>query len=299
MQSMRARLIYEIYRSFGSPFAASKPLERQRAAFEKQGRRAKMPAGVDMRSASIGPMHAEWLRPGDIEAGAAILYLHGGSYTMGSCTTHRALAARIAAAARVPALIIEYRLAPENPFPAALTDTKNAFGWLLHQGIDARRIAVAGDSAGGGLALALAVGLRDQGLALPRAIVCISPWLDLTLSGETMTTCAEADPLLNWNTSVLHARRYVGQQDPREPLLSPLFADLHGLPPLLIQVGQHEVLRSDSERLAARARQAGLEAKLEIWPGMWHVWHAWAGSVPEARRAIRRIGEFVREQLGT
>jgi epsilon-lactone hydrolase len=298
VQSIRSRLIYEFYQSFGSPFAATKPLELQRAAFEKQGRRAKMPEGVDMSSASIGSMHAEWLRPEDSQVEAAILYLHGGSYTMGSCRTHRALAARIAAAARAPALIINYRLAPENPFPAALTDTKNAYGWLLHQGIDPRRIVVVGDSAGGGLALALAVGLRDQGLALPRAIVCISPWGDLTLSGETMTTCAEADPLLSWNTSVLHARRYVGEHDPREPFISPLFADLGGLPPLLIQVGQHEVLRSDSQRLAARAREAGVEVKLEVWPGMWHVWHAWAGSVPEAGRAIRRIGEFVCARVG-
>ena len=296
MQSIRSRLIYEFYQSFGSPFAATKPLELQRAALETQGRRAKMPAGVDVRSASIGPMHAEWLRPDDREAESAILYLHGGSYTMGSCSTHRALAARIAAAAQTRTLIINYRLAPEDPFPAALTDTKNAYGWLLHQGIDARKIAVAGDSAGGGLALALAVGLRDQGLALPRAVVCISPWVDLTLSGETMTTCAEADPLLSWKSSVLHARRYVGQHDPTEPLISPLFADLGGLPPLHIQVGQHDVLRSDSERLAARAREVGVKVKLEVWPGMWH---AWADSVPEARRAIKRIGEFVRERVET
>lgn len=299
MPSLRARLIYEFYQSFGSPFEATKPLEQQRAALERQGRHAKMPREVDVQQTSIGPMYAEWLRPDEAQADRAILYLHGGSYTMGSCNTHRALAARIAAAAHVPTLIINYQLAPENPFPAGLADTKNAYGWLLHQGIEADKIAVVGDSAGGGLALALAVGLRDQGLALPRAIVCISPWFDLTLSGETMTTCAEADPLLGWKTSVLHARRYVGPHDPREPLISPVFAEPRGLPPLLIQVGQHEVLRSDSERLAARARQAGVEVRLEVWPGMWHVWHAWAGWVPEAGRAIKRIGEFVRERIGT
>ena len=298
MQSIRSHLIYEFYQSFGSPFAATRPLETQRAALERHGRRLRMPRQVDVRPAPIGPMYAEWSRPDDAHADQAILYLHGGSYTMGSCITHRALAARIAAAAKAPTLTINYRLAPENPFPAALADTKNAYGWMLHLGIDARKIVVVGDSAGGGLALALAVGLRDQGLALPRALVCISPWLDLTLSGETMTTCAEADPLLSWKTSVLHARRYVGPHDPREPLISPLFADPRGLPPLLIQVGQHEVLRSDSERMALRARQAGVETRLEVWPGMWHVWHAWAGTVPEARRAIELVGRFIGERLG-
>jgi len=298
MQSLRGRLAYEFLRLAGSPFDRSTPLEDQRAYLERQGRRVPVSREVKVQSTSIGPTHAEWLRPREARRDAALLYLHGGGYTMGSCNTHRALVARIAAAAGVSALLIDYRLAPEHPFPAALTDAKNAYGWLVHRGLEAGRIAVIGDSAGGGLAAALAVGLRDQGQPLPGALVCMSPWLDLTMSGETMKTCARADPLITWETSVLNARRYVGDHHPKEPLISPLFANPAGLPDMYIQVGQHEVLRSDSERFATSARQAGVNVRFEVWPGMWHVWHAWAPWVPEAGRAIRLIGGFVRERLG-
>jgi len=298
MESIRGRLVYEGLRLLGSPFDRSTPLEKQRAYLERQGRRVRVPREVKVQTTSIGPIHAEWLRPRGARPDAALLYLHGGGYTMGSCNTHRAMVGRIAAAANVNALLIDYRLAPENPFPAALTDAKNAYGWLLHQGLEAGSIAVGGDSAGGGLAVALAVGLRDQGQPVPAALICISPWLDLTASGESMKTRAHTDPLITWEASVLNARRYVADHHPKEPLISPLFADPAGLPGMYIQVGQHEVLRSDSDRFVRAARQAGVEVRFEIWPGMWHVWHAWAPFVPEASRAIRLIGDFVRERLG-
>jgi monoterpene epsilon-lactone hydrolase len=299
MPSIRGRLIYEFLRLLGSSFDRKTPLQTDRENMERQGQRARMPPGVHVEATAIGPMHAEWLRPGEARPDEALLYLHGGGYTMGSCNTHRALVARIASAANVSALLIDYRLAPENPFPAALTDAKNAYGWLLRQGLPANRIAVVGDSAGGGLTVALAVSLRDQAGPLPRALICMSPWLDLTNSGETMRTCAQTDPLITWESSVLHARHYVGDHHPKEPLISPLFANPAGLPSMYIQVGQHEVLRSDSERFVRAARQAGVQVRFEIWPGMWHVWQALAPWLPEASRAIQLIGDFAREQLGT
>ncbi len=156
---------------------------------------------------------------------------------------------------------------------------------------------IAGDSSGGGLAVAVSVALRDEKVLLPVGIVCISPWADLTLSGESISICSQTDPLLNRETSLLHAGRYAGQHDPESPLISPVFADFRIFPPLPIQVGEYEILRSDSVRLSENARQAGVDAALEIWDGMWHVWHVFAGLVPESQRAIERIGSFIDKRM--
>lgn len=293
MQSLRSRAIYQFYKRFGSPFDINTPLTQQRANLERQGKFSIMPSKVDVQPVSVGEMVAEWLRPFGTRDDREILYLHGGGYTMGSCNTHRALVARIALAGQAPALLINYRLAPEYPFPAALEDAIAAYQWLLDRGVAANRIVFAGDSSGGGLAIAVAVALRDQEEQLPAGIVCISPWADLTLSGETISTCSTTDPLISRETSEYHASRYVGQQDPKMPLISPVFADLSEFPPMLIQVGEHEILRSDSSRLSKNARRAGVDVTLEVWDGMWHVWHAFAGLVPESQRAIERIGAFI------
>jgi len=281
----------------GSPFDANLPLARQRENIERQSRFAMMPANIEVRPVSIGGMYAEKISHHQASNPGAILYLHGGGYTMGSCHTHRALAARVSAASRTPVFLINYRLAPEHPFPGALEDADCAFHYLLEQGLEASKTIIAGDSSGGGLAVALTLLLRDRQEPLPAGIVCISPWLDLTLSGETILSCAETDPLISRETSLFHAGCYVGQHDPRSPLISPVFADLSSFPPMLIQVGEHEILRSDSLRLAEKARQAGVDMTLEVWEGMWHVWHAYGGLIPEAQRAIDRIGAFVEEQL--
>ncbi len=256
-----------------------------------------MPSKVDVHPFYLGEMYAEWVEPRGVRKDRAILYLHGGGYTMGSCNTHRPPASRVAIASQAPALLVDYRLAPKNPFPAALEDAKAAYQWLQDQGIEARRIVIAGDSSGGGLAVAVSIALRDEKVSLPVGIVCISPWADLTLSGETISTCSQTDPLLSRETSLLHARWYAGQHDPKSPLISPVFADFSKLPPLLIQVGEYEILRSDSVRLSENARQAGVDATLEIWDGMWHVWHVFAGLMPESQRAIERIGSFIHTRM--
>jgi len=298
MSSISSRIIYWAYRLTGSPFKPNTPLVKQRANMERQARFVKIPSGVDIQPVTIGSLPAEWIRPTGEPLDGAVLYLHGGGYTMGSIRTHRALAAQIAIASQTPILIVDYRLAPENPFPAALEDAVQAYRYLLEGGIPTEKIILAGDSAGGGLAVAATLSLRDGGEPLPGGIVCISAWLDLTMSGESVSTCARADPLISLEASRWHAGMYAGGRDPGAPLLSPVFADLAGFPPLLIQVGEHEILRSDSQRLAEKARGAGVPVELEVWDGMFHVWHMAAGYLPEADQAIARIGEFIKVRVG-
>ena len=226
-----------------------------------------------------------------------ILYLHGGCYATGSVETHRDLITRLSIAASMRVLGLNYRLAPTHPFPAAVEDAAAAYRWLLNRGIAPTRIALVGDSAGAGLALATTIVMRDEGLPLPGAIACVSPWVDLAVTGDSMRTKAVEDPLVNHAMLLGWGKSYLGDHDPRTPLASPLYADLHGIPPTLIQVGSAEVLLDDATRLADRASAAGVDATLEVWPEMIHVWHSFAAILPEARDAIARIGTFVRGHL--
>lgn len=236
---------------------------------------------------------AEWITP-PVYDERIILYLHGGAYSVGSCASHRGIVAHIAKASRARVLLPEYRLAPEHPFPAALDDAVAAYRALLDDGVQPGSMVVAGDSAGGGLTLSTLVTLRDQGNPLPAAAVLLSPWTDLAATGETLQSCAAKDPWLRSDRVASTAAQYCGNVDATDPRVSPLYADLHGLPPLLIQVGDHEILLSDSTRLARRAREAGVDVTLEVWEGMWHVWHILVRLVPESQQAIDRIGRFVR-----
>jgi len=269
-------------------------IAEMRAGYERMTADAPVPEGFAFEPTRVGAVPAEWVRPADARADAAVLYLHGGGYVLGSPRTHRGLVARVAAACGAPALALDYRLAPEHPFPAAVDDAVAAYRDLLASGIAPGRLAIAGDSAGGGLAVATLIALRDAGAALPAAGVGLSPWVDLALAGDSMTTRAEADPMVGRALLAKMADAYLQGADPRTPLATPLAADLGGLPPLLLQVGGREVLRDDATRLAARARAAGVDVTLEHWEEMIHVWHAFAPLVPEADEAIARIGAFVR-----
>jgi acetyl esterase/lipase len=288
------------------------PLAEARAAYDKQAKLFRL--GDDVRVepvAGIGPaaVAAEWLwsegsdgsqgADGPPADGPTVLYLHGGAYVMGSLTSHRDIAARLAAASGGRALHLDYRLAPEHPFPAALDDAEAAYRWLLEGGgpsgaTGAGRIVLAGDSAGGGLALALLVRLRDGGTPLPAGAVCFSPWTDLEGLGESMTTRAAADPTIRRESLLIAAGQYLAGADPRTPTAAPLWADLAGLPPLLLQVGGSEVMLDDSRRLAARAREAGVAVELDVWPLMFHGWQLYARLLPEGREAIARAAAFVR-----
>lgn len=244
---------------------------------------------------TIGEMKAEWLTAPGADPSRAILYLHGGGYVIGSIETHRALAARLSQASGSRVLLIDYRLAPEHPHPAAVEDSVAAYRWLLDKGISPAKIALAGDSAGGGLTAAALVAIKDAGLKMPAAGVCISPWVDMEGIGESMTSKAGEDPLVQKEGLVQMATAYLSGQDPKTPLAAPIYADLHGLPPLLIQVGTAETLLSDATRLADRARAAGVDVTLRPWDNMVHVWHLFASALDEGQKGIEEAGQFVRK----
>lgn len=292
MPSLRARLVRPWIR-----LAIRRRLQRAteiaplRRQLDRLSLLRAVPRSVRREAAAIEPIPAEWFLPP--RPAGTMLYLHGGGYHFGSIRLYRELAARLALACGARVLLPEYRLAPEHPFPAAVDDALLVYRRLLADGHAPGRIVVAGDSAGGGLSLALALALRDADEPLPAALVCLSPWTDLTCTGETMTTCADLDAMLPADVVRHFAASYAAGQDVHNPLISPLHGDLAGLPPLLVQVGTDEVLLSDSLRLAEKARAAGATLQLDVWPEMWHVWHLFASAVPEARQAIDAIGQFV------
>jgi acetyl esterase/lipase len=254
--------------------------------------------GVTVEPREVAGLNAESLLPVRAPADRLLLYLHGGAYLMGGCATHRQMVSHIARASGVRTLLPEYRLAPEHPFPAAIDDAVRLYRSLLHAGMAARNIVIAGDSAGGGLAMATLLSLRDAGEPLPAAACLISPWLDLTGGGDSMTERAAHDPWFRPEDMPVIARYYCRDDQVRHPLVSPVFANLEGLPPLFVQVGEDEILLSDSTRIADNVRQAGGQVSLEVWPGMWHVFQAFVHYVPEARKAVANIGSYVRNVLG-
>jgi len=249
-------------------------IAERRAQYERAERVFPIPSSVKVERVLAPPVIGELLTAPGVRDDAAVLYLHGGGYVIGSSRSHRHLAAAIGDAAKTRVLLPNYRLAPEHPFPAAVEDAVEAYRWLLDRMLIApERIVIAGDSAGGGLTVATLLALRDAYLPLPAAGVCISPWVDLTCSGSTYVTRADADPIVTREGVAAMATAYLGSADAKDPLASPLFADLQGLPPLLIHVGDDEVLLDDSVQLAERARKAGVDATLDVWPKMVHVWH--------------------------
>jgi len=252
-------------------------------------------ADVKCEKVNAGGVDAEWVCAPNAANDRYVLYVHGGGYVIGSVRSHRDLMARISRAAQAKVLGLNYRLAPEHPFPAAVDDAVAGYKWLLAQGAKPSRIAIAGDSAGGGLAAATLVAIKDQKLPTPGAGVMLSPWVDMEGLGESMTTRSKADPAVQKEGLLGMAQAYLQGKDPRNPLAAPLYADLKGLPPLLIQVGDAETLLDDSNRLAARAKSAGVSTKLEVWPEMIHVWQLFASFLPEGQQAIDGIGKFIIE----
>ena len=258
-----------------------------------------LPADLTTEPVTAGGVPAEWVAAPGAAADRVVLYLHGGAYVLGSVNTHRDLAGRISRAAGARVLNVDYRLAPEHPHPAAVDDATAAYRWLLEADYAAGNLAVAGDSAGGGLTVATLVALRDGKPPLPAAGVCLSPWVDLEGTGESMTTRAAVDPMVQKDPLVRMAKLYLDGQHPRTPLASPLYADLVGLPPLYIQVGTAETLLDDSTRLAERARKAGVDVTLELWDDMIHVFQAFAMILPEGQQAVDKIGHYLRARWST
>jgi len=276
------------------PPSDSLTVAERRAQYERAEKAFPTPPEVKVERVSAPVAPAEWLRPPGAAAGRVVLYLHGGGYVIGSPRSHRHLAAAVAVAGQASALLLDYRLAPEHPYPAAVDDATAAYRWRLDQGIAPGHIVIGGDSAGGGLTVATLLALRDARLPLPAGGVCISPWVDLTFSGASYRTRAAVDPIVTRPGIDEMARAYLGATAARAPLASPLFADLRGLPPLLIHVGSDEVLLDDAVQLADRAKAAGVDATLEVWDRMVHVWHWFLPMLDEAQSAVDGIGRFIR-----
>lgn len=297
MASPELQQVLELVRS--QPIHENPNWQELRTSFEAGASLLQPPADVQRESVSANGVPAQWLTAPGADPRRAVLYLHGGGYVIGSINSHRDLGSRISAAAGARVLMIDDRLAPENPFPAAVDDATHAYRFLLASGVDARGTVIAGDSAGGGLTVATLVNLRDLGVRLPAAGVCLSPWVDMEGLGDAMTSRDAQDPMVHRPQLLETAAAYLNGADPRHPLASPLHADLTGLPPLLIQVGTAETLFDDSTRLASAARNAGVEVTLEPWEEMFHVFQVFAVLLPEAQQAIDRIGAFVRERTAT
>lgn len=276
----------------------NKPLDQLRIKLLRDTQFLKPPKDVEITTVYADGVSAEWLIPAGATPEKVMIYLHGGGYVMGSPATHRSIVARLAKACGIRALSIDYRLAPEHPFPAALEDSLTAYQWVIDQGVSPKNILIAGDSAGAGLTLATLLSLRDKNEPLPAMALCISPWTDLTLTGSSLATNAKIDPYVSHDLLKLGAH-YVAESEAQLPLISPLYADLKGLPPLLIHAGTDEVLLSDSTRLAEAARNAGVKVTIKIWERMWHDFHLWAPYVPEANQAIEEIREFVKNHWET
>ncbi len=299
MPSVRARAFHRIirhHRLFGEDGA---DIETLRARIVRNAPPLWPWSGVHVGPRRGAGVEGEWLVPKRAAADQVLLYIHGGGWFMGSPKTHRALVAALARAARVRAFSLDYRLAPEHPYPAALDDCVAAYEWLLEGGVRPERVVVGGDSAGGNLALALMLRLRAAGTPLPAGAVLLSPITDLALTGASHTTHKAEDPYFAHVELGPTIAQYVGAADRTSPYLSPLRADLGGLPPMLIHAGDHEVLLDDAVRLGERAAVAGVEVHTVVWPGMMHVFQTLAPYVPEARTANREIGEFIRSRMGS
>jgi monoterpene epsilon-lactone hydrolase len=254
------------------------------------------PPDVKQEPVVAAGVPAFWFTPSGAPSDRAILYLHGGGYVMGSVATHRSLIGRLARASGLRCLALDYRLAPEHPFPAGIDDACAAHRWLLAQGIPAAGIAIAGDSAGGGLTLATIVALRAAGDPLPAAAVCLSPLADLEQTGASSQGGID-DPMVSRVGTEVMAQAYLQGHDRRDPRASPIHADYHGFPPLLIQVGTREILLDDAKRVAERARAAGVPVELELGEGLTHVWPLHP-HLPESATAVASIARFVRARLG-
>lgn len=241
----------------------------------------------------------QMLTPPGADADRVIVYVHGGGYVFGSLVSHGGVVGELARASACRALQVDYRLAPEHPFPAAVEDACAAYRYLVANGTAPEKITIMGDSAGGGLAIATIVALRDAGDTGPGAVVCLSPWVDLEGTGDSVTSRADRDPMVD--PEMLHgiAATYLAGADPKSPAASPIHANLNGLPPLLIQVGEREILFSDAEALATKAKIAGADVTFEEWPEMIHVWHLFYPMLTEGRDAIKRVGEFVQEKTAS
>lgn len=298
MISLRAKLMCLMVKYWLSPnLNSSMSLDGKRHFLEKLAKKSKLPKSTQTEKICTGSVNAEWISVGKTPNDSAILYFHGGGFVMGSINTHRELAAKLSEAANTRVLLFDYRLAPENPFPAALEDSISVYKWLISEGFSPEKIVFGGDSAGGGLVISTLLALKNTKEPLPAASFCISPWTDLHQSGGSFESRKNVDPLINPIVSKAMITDYAGEADLKEPLISPIFGDLRDLPPMRIHVGTDEVLYDDAVRLHDLAIKANVDCSIFVGEKMFHVWHSFAAIMPEARNAIKDLGEFARYHL--
>ncbi|QLC22735.1 alpha/beta hydrolase [Parasphingopyxis sp. CP4] len=271
-------------------------VEEQRAGMEALAGSFPLPEGAQQRAETIAGVPCEWQSVEGAKDDAVLLYFHGGGYVIGSVNTHRGLVSGFSGATGITGLSVDYRLAPEHPFPAAVEDAVAVYHALLEQGRDPAKIAIGGDSAGGGLSLALLLAARERGLPQPACAALLSPWSDLRIVAKAYESRKESDPMVRKDGISAMAAHYLGDTDPSNPLASPILADLAGLAPMIIHVGDREVLLDDSVDLAARAEEAGVDVTLKVWPDMIHVFQAFYPMVEEARQSIAEMGAFIAEK---
>lgn len=272
-------------------------LEESRREWLESASDDPVPEGTNVEVVELAGVQCEWVQHPESPGVGVFLLLHGGGYISGGCITHRNLASRISKASGTRVLVPDYRLAPEHPFPAALEDVSAVYGALLRSETSPSRISVGGDSAGGGLTATLLLALRDAKGPLPSSAVFLSPWTDLKVSGASYEANKDVDPSITREGLLDAAEKYAGATDAAHPLLSPVNADLTGLPPSLVHVGGLETMLNDSTVFAERAESAGVQMVIEVWPEMWHVWHQWAPDVPEAVEAIEKVGSFIKSHF--
>ena len=300
MPSVQSRFFRLIIKHYVAPKfrQAGNSIEVWKILLDDMSKFQRVPKGTEIQPIMVGNLPAEWVwSPGSTDQ-YAVLYLHGGAFVMGSPANYGETAAKFSAGFGCRLLVLDYRLAPEHPFPAAVEDAILALQWLLERGYTPQQVAMGGDSAGGSLTVQALLALRDSGKPMPAVGFCMSPPLDWTrFDGESYRTRAQVDPWITEDMCRFTGGLYVGDNDPATPLLNPLDMDLAGLPPLIIHVGDEEVLLSDSVRLAERASAAGVHVEFKIWPGMWHAFQTNATITPEARQSLAEISSFVRKHL--
>jgi len=295
MASQESLLVRQYLMASKASQTAESDIETARKGLEALSTLTPLAPDIIVEKTNIEGIPAEWVMAPNAVGDRVFLYLHGGAYIMGSCNTHRYLASKLSRSTAARVLVPEYRLAPENPFPAAIEDALKVYRSLISSGISPDKIIIGGDSAGGGLTLATLLSLKDEDEALPALAVLLSPWTDMEGTGDSMETRADSDPWLSPDASRATPALYIRDLDLRHPLVSPIYADLSGLPSMLIHVGNDEILLSDSARLVDCARAAGVEVTFKVWDEMWHVFQTFV--IPEAQQSIDEIGEFVQKKL--
>ena len=275
-------------------YTANKTIDQLRKETKDAGNIIPLPKNTKFKRVSVGNIDAEWITCGEFETDKVFMFMHGGGYYRGSVASTRPTVARISAEAKVRCLSIEYRLAPEYPFPAAIDDTYTAYNWLLKEGVKPKNIIVSGQSAGGGLCLALLLKLKENFFSQPRGAVALSPWTDLTQSGKTMKINADIDPVISKEYLDRMANLYLAKTPNTTPLASPLYGELSGLPPLLVQVGSAETMLDDSRRFVEKAKEAKVDVQIEVYKDMFHGWHGSAHILKDGEKAIKNIGLFCR-----